>query len=125
MKSKTIQVNKRICAKLNPNSITFYYQDDTINISYKKLKKFIEQIFQLQKFYSKGFLTEFNWSEVKSRTSFTAIIDNIPCTGKIQKERRDIYLCQNVKSGASCSNKLRYNIHGQLEVDSWKYVIQR
>lgn len=51
---------------------------------------------------------EIDWSKVKKGTWFTALILGYKCTGKIQKEDGDIYLCQNIKDGADCYNRLGF-----------------
>lgn len=39
---------------------------------------------------------------------FKANIYNIPVEGRIQVEEGSIYLCQNVKDGADCEDKLGF-----------------
>ena len=39
---------------------------------------------------------------------FKAKIEGTPCEGKIQVEDGDVYLCQNMKNGAECRDRLGY-----------------
>lgn len=39
---------------------------------------------------------------------FKAKIEGTPCEGKIQVEDGDVYLCQNMKNGAGCRDRLGY-----------------
>jgi hypothetical protein len=45
---------------------------------------------------------------VTSGTEFTAKIERVEVTGKIQKEGGRYFLCQNKKDGTDCKNKLGY-----------------
>lgn len=46
-----------------------------------------------------------DWSTVSSGTYFSAQIEGTKVIGKIQKVRKLIYLCQNMKNGEHCRNK--------------------
>lgn len=50
-----------------------------------------------------------NWDNVPVGTKFKGKIEEIECDGRIQKENEVIYLCQNVKNGANCSDKLGFH----------------
>lgn len=50
---------------------------------------------------------EYNWDLIPVGSKFTAVIEGIKVSGRIQKED-EIYLCQNKKDGADCDNKLGY-----------------
>jgi len=50
-----------------------------------------------------------DWDNVPVGTKFKAKIEEVECEGRIQKEDGDIYLCQNVKNGALCYDKLGFD----------------
>ena len=53
-------------------------------------------------------MKEIDWTKVKSGDRFTAEIQGVKCEGKINKEKKKIYLCQNEKSGDLCSKRFGY-----------------
>lgn len=50
-----------------------------------------------------------DWDNVPVGTKFKAKIEEVECEGRIQKEDDTIYLCQNVKDGAQCCDKLGFD----------------
>jgi hypothetical protein len=54
-------------------------------------------------------------SEIEVGSKFTATIGNTSVEGKIQIENDDIYLCQDERNGACCSNKLGYIFSWRLD----------
>lgn len=49
-----------------------------------------------------------DWKNVPVGTKFKAIIKEVICEGRIQKEDGYIFLCQNEKDGADCKDKLEF-----------------
>lgn len=50
-----------------------------------------------------------DWDNVPVGTKFKAKIQGVKCEGRIQKEDDTIFLCQNVKNGNECYNKLGFD----------------
>ena len=55
---------------------------------------------------------------------FKANIYNIPVEGRIQVEEGSIYLCQNVKDGADCEDKLGFKCSWHIEDGSEMALIK-
>lgn len=56
---------------------------------------------------------------------FKANIYNIPVEGRIQVEEGSIYLCQNVKDGADCEDKLGFKCSWHIEDGSEMALIKK
>jgi len=114
MKQKTFQLSDKILATINSKSVCFSYKETlsvenlrVFTFTNVKLLKIIKQIFSLN-------LKEINWDKISVGTPFTAYIEGVPVTGKIQKYSKKIYLCQNIKNGVSCEDKLGYKYSWQI-----------
>lgn len=57
---------------------------------------------------NKEMYPDYDWDKIPSGSTFKAYIQGSLCEGRIFKEDDSIYLCQDVKEGVSCSNKLGF-----------------
>lgn len=60
---------------------------------------------------------------MKEGQSFTAKIEGVPVRGKIQKEGDCFYLCQDIKDGLDCANKLGFKYSWAIH-NGKKYHLQ-
>jgi len=107
---KQIKLNEEIstmkCAECPEDVVMFNY--NMICVSKKTIKKVEENLIDFEKEIPLTRKGEINWNKIKSRTPFTATINNTFVTGKIQKQDGYIYLCQDRIRGCSCVDKLGY-----------------
>jgi len=78
-----------------------------------KLIEVAEQLIQLlkedsQPVESKPVQLNIDWKIFPVGSKFTATIDGYTVSGRIQKEHEHIYLCQDYREGAYCTDKLGY-----------------
>jgi hypothetical protein len=72
---------------------------------------------------AKTFIPVTSLEGVKSGTEFTAKIERVEVTGKIQFEDGKYYLCQNKKDGSDCKNKLGYK-YSWIVYDGTSYELK-
>jgi len=109
MKKKLV-LTKDVSASIDKENkkVSFEYNTHVYTFSYVTLKSFIKKAFVLQKIAGETPLEKTDFNKIEAGAPFVAIIEGIPCTGKIQIEEGEVYLCQDVKNGNKCYDKLGF-----------------
>jgi len=108
-----MKINEQISATLNKDSVTFKFHAESVNVKNDLITRLSKQLVDLtETTFPNGTPlkknNEIDWSKIPVGTPFTALVHNGYCTGKIQKQYGQIFLCQNNHFGDSCTNRLGY-----------------
>ena len=63
-----------------------------------------------------------DWNKIPVGSKFTCLIKGKKTSGRIQKEGKDIYLCQDVENGVMCDDKLGYKFSWSIMSGSITHI---